>query len=928
MQAKHPATESLARVARDLRGDGAKPVHGGRTPAPSTSSRPRVPCQTLWMALQGLGVLASVGGCSPDPASLSHESAEGEIVYGADDRREPWAFADATFASRAREFSVALFPRGSVNVEGPTNIELRGEPLGLVDSLCEGEPFAEQPVVAWCSGTLIAEDLVLTAGHCIEDRSQCLDTLFVFGFEMGEGGMLEPLTTEDVYDCQEVLARSYQEDGNDYAIVRLARPVVGRRPAPVRREMTALALGAPLILVGYPSGIPLKLAGGGQVLASHPNELNFFEANVDSFGGNSGSGVFLAETGELAGILAAGETDYVQVGECFVTNTCPEQGCGMNEESTYVLRAIEGYCQEGRSGPFCTCGDRLCGPDEDTASCAADCGSVCGDGACNGAESALDCLVDCGTCGNAECEEGEDTASCCADCGCEPGAECLLGACIVGPDAADTCAGAVDLELTEGRVVVTTDTRGAADDLAGTCGGTGAPDHAFTFALTDASPIEAVVQGFDTVLYLQSSCGVASSEIACSDDVAPEIFWSGLRADLQPGTYTVVVDGFYSGGVSTLALAASPPVHDECRGALPIVPSGTQVLREAMVLSSNDTVGSCGGEGPDHAYFFTLPEGTRATVTAESVGMDTVLYAKTACTGQAELDCNDDMGSYDQRGSRLVLEDLGPGTYYVIVDSYDEAQLGAYTLTVQFDLCPDDVTKDRPLSCGCGVPETDQDSDGAADCVDGCPDNPDLLAPTTSGCVSAEGAGGAGEAGAGGAGTTPPATGGGAATNGGQVAELGGSPPRGATAGAPPVGAADPGGAASNDDAGAGGVSVPTGGASPDKSTAGDTSRGEGDGGGGAPHAGNGGSSAGGTSPDELPSGSTGGGLAQDAGIPPSSLSVTGSAGAAGASAVAPAEGHDKRGCGCHAARTSSSSGLGVLGLLGIAALGRRRRRA
>jgi hypothetical protein len=43
------------------------------------------------------------------------------------------------------------------------------------------------------------------------------------------------------------------------------------------------------------------------------------------------------------------------------------------------------------------------------------------------------------------------------------------------------------------------------------------------------------------------------------------------------------------------------------------------------------------------------------------------------------------------------------------------------------DLCPDDPNKTEPGICGCGIPDTDSDLDGIADCVDNCPDvyNPD-----------------------------------------------------------------------------------------------------------------------------------------------------------------------------------------------------------
>ncbi|MEY3025512.1 MAG: hypothetical protein RLZZ238_409, partial [Planctomycetota bacterium] len=50
------------------------------------------------------------------------------------------------------------------------------------------------------------------------------------------------------------------------------------------------------------------------------------------------------------------------------------------------------------------------------------------------------------------------------------------------------------------------------------------------------------------------------------------------------------------------------------------------------------------------------------------------------------------------------------------------------------DLCPTDPDKTDPGTCGCGVPDTDTDGDGVADCDDLCPTDPDKIDPGTCGC--------------------------------------------------------------------------------------------------------------------------------------------------------------------------------------------------
>lgn len=50
------------------------------------------------------------------------------------------------------------------------------------------------------------------------------------------------------------------------------------------------------------------------------------------------------------------------------------------------------------------------------------------------------------------------------------------------------------------------------------------------------------------------------------------------------------------------------------------------------------------------------------------------------------------------------------------------------------DGCPDDPDKTEPGICGCGVPDTDSDLDGTADCEDGCPDDENKTEPGECGC--------------------------------------------------------------------------------------------------------------------------------------------------------------------------------------------------
>ncbi|MEO7080739.1 MAG: LamG-like jellyroll fold domain-containing protein, partial [Flavobacteriales bacterium] len=55
-------------------------------------------------------------------------------------------------------------------------------------------------------------------------------------------------------------------------------------------------------------------------------------------------------------------------------------------------------------------------------------------------------------------------------------------------------------------------------------------------------------------------------------------------------------------------------------------------------------------------------------------------------------------------------------------------------VTNNTDTCPLDPLKQAPGACGCGVAETDTDSDGTPDCIDQCPEDPTAIVQGACGC--------------------------------------------------------------------------------------------------------------------------------------------------------------------------------------------------
>ncbi len=191
--------------------------------------------------------------------------------------------------------------------------------------LCASVPYVAEPAAAGCSGTLVAPDVVATAGHCVLAVHQIN---FIFHWRMD--GPTSPRTTipaEDVYRASSVIASKNDATG-DWALVRLDRPVPNRRVAPLRlSSSSALGIGTPLGTIGHPKGVPQKYAANGEV--RNKNTLGFGH-NLDLLPGYSGAGVFNMTTtalGQLEGIHTQGnQADFVYNSSdgCYSTNVLPQ----------------------------------------------------------------------------------------------------------------------------------------------------------------------------------------------------------------------------------------------------------------------------------------------------------------------------------------------------------------------------------------------------------------------------------------------------------------------------------------------------------------------------------------------------------------------------------------------------------------------------
>lgn len=524
------------------------------------AQRYKMPVRTT--AGWGLIVLA-VTACGLPPEVTSTVTTERPVVYGQDSRYEYYAHPDPTLRARTLESTVALVQPSRFDMSNPADLRIQHRTLGDDESLCPGEPFAEQQVGASCSGTLVDWDLVLTAAHCVDDLAECQSRLFVFDLFYEGPGQLANIGPQDVFQCRRIVARRNVRD-IDYALVQLDRPAAPpRRPAPVSQLDLPLTLGSSVSVVGFPDGIPAKLDSEGVVVVDGAPDLEAFEATVDTFGGNSGSGVYDA-AGVLVGNLARGQTDYVRDGSCWVVNRLPAGGTQSGAEGVvYAARAIEGLCgTAGWRGPLCGDLDGTC------QACASD--VVCPQGwSCRSAAgdpAVTFCAAPCTTdpecpadhqCVNAGCEPREDPVCLGREvwskntCGREvavletcagPAEVCEAGRCR-GADVGNSCSDPVVLAPVD-QVVTGSVGLGLSNEHEGSCGGAG-PERVFIIDVDRPVRLQAMAEGYDTVLYLRTSCRLGSSERACSDDDDPPGGrGSALDVQLLPGPAYLFMDAY------------------------------------------------------------------------------------------------------------------------------------------------------------------------------------------------------------------------------------------------------------------------------------------------------------------------------------------------------------------------------------------------
>jgi hypothetical protein len=289
--------------------------------------------------------------------------------------------------------------------------------------------------------------------------------------------------------------------------------------------------------------------------------------------------------------------------------------------------------------------------------------------------------------------------------------------------------------------------------------GVAGADDRSVFVELDSAAFDSRLSVFD------GACGSPSCVTANDDIDSSGRSLVGWRA-VAGREYFVLVHGATAqqGAFTISARCELPALGDECALA-PVLAgfSGAQVVSTlgATGAASSFALGGVGGMTPclangaaTSSYFdvwrsFTAP--CDGVVSFELCGaLDTVLSLHSNCPAAqtpSTLACNDNGANGCAPGSALSFATTANATYQLRIAHKEGAAPGGTALLHWYysdgdgdgaadcvDGCPDDPLKVAPGICGCGVSDVDSDGDGVANCIDGCPNDPLKLAPGVCGC--------------------------------------------------------------------------------------------------------------------------------------------------------------------------------------------------
>jgi V8-like Glu-specific endopeptidase len=172
----------------------------------------------------------------------------------------------------------------------------------------------------WCTGTLVTDDLFLTAGHCFDSAPgvprkngqrlrphEIATNMHVdFNYQVDPSGNLRQEQRFDIVDLVE-----HRRGGLDYAVARLSG-TPGNQFGTATLATSPVQQGDTLCIIQHPKGRPKKIEAGtathihSSSTTGHLGQDYFGYGDIDTLGGSSGSGVLRESDGAIVGVHTNG----------------------------------------------------------------------------------------------------------------------------------------------------------------------------------------------------------------------------------------------------------------------------------------------------------------------------------------------------------------------------------------------------------------------------------------------------------------------------------------------------------------------------------------------------------------------------------------------------------------------------------------------
>src|SRR5918992_3754473 len=147
-----------------------------------------------------------------------------QVEYWTDDRVDIYELSGENLEDA--DSVVALVGSQYVRDNGNGTSTLLAQKFGDAYNLCPSERFQDQASVSFCSGVLVAPDIIATAAHCLTGENLA-NIRFVFGYRMNDAHTAHTVfPNSEIYQGIEVIAWQQDATGSDWALIRLDRSVV------------------------------------------------------------------------------------------------------------------------------------------------------------------------------------------------------------------------------------------------------------------------------------------------------------------------------------------------------------------------------------------------------------------------------------------------------------------------------------------------------------------------------------------------------------------------------------------------------------------------------------------------------------------------------------------------------------------------------